>query len=890
MGFFGLDTKAVLKTANKVVSKIKAERDKAVFNRAQCSACPLNHADVLSPKMQPLGDEAPMIYLLGPAPSKEADKRDEPFTGKDWAFIRKAMPADVHKHLRFNNVIRCHPGNDKKKIDLKDAKAAPLYVARDPVFAEIESCRPSVIADIEASKPEAIFSFGRIPLRWGADETHPSRWQGRRIPVQIGSHKCWLYPFNAPHDVYKERRWDGYNGDWEIAFKLYMKRAVKEVQAGLPEPFIADQQTIWEGVEFITGHGGDADIDLLEDFLKEAATFKYNGFDYETNAIRPYNDPCKLLTASVSYDGKALAFPLDHRESPWTPKQRKRVQKVFEDWLWGPSIKCAHQLAFELEWTGEHIDMDLIHGTKWEDTLSQAYIINETQGMLALEILTVQYFGFNIKEQNLINRNDLDNEPLANVLKYNALDAKWTEELFYAQADVLDELGQQDQYEHQRQRVKALTLTTLQGVPIDREERARFKKPWLEKQKTAEDALAGLRELSKFASRHGHEYRPSAPEDLALYMQDRKYKMGTTKSGKDTGTDIKTLQRYMHDPVIEHTVAYRKASKLLSTYVSSIEDDADTVFDDGLLHPIISATKVETWRTSSEEPNIQNWPKRGPNVVIRKCIAPGKTKRRMKIVAVDYAGIQARNVAMESQDPVLVQAFIDGYDIHADWTTTIANLYPKWAPPGFFSKEKETASKAFKAARGVVKNQFVFPNFFGARPSEKMSINFGEVMGTVPVPVDILAEAQGQFWNRFSGVKEWQDRLIHDFNKLGYVKALSGFRRHAPVGFNQIINSGIQSDESIIVLSAMCALSELDWRMYQPMFEIHDDLTFLLPEDELEDRIDVIVSEMVKPRFEWIDPVPLVVEVSVGDNWADLKEIGHYENVGTDGKYRKIKG
>jgi DNA polymerase I-like protein with 3'-5' exonuclease and polymerase domains len=69
--------------------------------------------------------------------------------------------------------------------------------------------------------------------------------------------------------------------------------------------------------------------------------------------------------------------------------------------------------------------------------------------------------------------------------------------------------------------------------------------------------------------------------------------------------------------------------------------------------------------------------------------------------------------------------------------------------------------------------------------------------------------------------------------------------------------------------------------------EIHDDLTFVCPAKKVDEYADVIIREMVKPRFDWIDPVPLVVEMSVGDDWANLVHVGDFENVGTKG-YREI--
>ena len=98
---------------------------------------------------------------------------------------------------------------------------------------------------------------------------------------------------------------------------------------------------------------------------------------------------------------------------------------------------------------------------------------------------------------------------------------------------------------------------------------------------------------------------------------------------------------------------------------------------------------------------------------------------------------------------------------------------------------------------------------------------------------------------------------------------------------NELINHPIQGTEADIVLEAMNALSERsqldDDPSLQPAFMGHDDLSFFLPDRGLEDRIEIIAREMCKPRFDWIN-VPLIVEVSVGARWHELKEVQVYRS------------
>lgn len=876
MGFFGLFETP---EANRSASHQRGVSVE-LLHRTECKSCPLNRADCKSPKQKPVGSSDDcLIYMLGAAPSRAGDKAGAPWRGPGYVFVKNALPAQLLGSVRWNNVIRTYPGAGDP---VRSASGDEYSIPRTPNMIEIECCRPSIIRDIEECKPQAIFGFGSVPLRWAANETHPFLWMGRRIPVRIGKHECWYYPFPLPEDVFKDRRWEDHVPDSEWAFGLHLRNACRDVLDGLPTPIIHTKEQAFDGIECITGERGDDDLDRIEYFLFNVTTkFKYVGLDYETNALRPYDNNSKILTAAVSCNAGTISFPFKHRGARWTKPQLQRLEKMWRKYLMladGP-IKCAHQLSFELEWSAVEFGRDIIRASRWGDSISQAYVINETQGLLALENLTMQYFGLNIKELSNVNRKDIDSEPLSNVLRYNGLDAKYHLLLYIQQRKVIKKLGVGNVYKHQLRRVPTLVLTQIEGIPVDQRVVREFRKGYDNEIHDVEKLIKALPEYDKFRRTYGAEYRPSATADLAKMLRMLGHKLSKTEKGGDA-TDEKNLRQFK-DEIVKLTIRHRKASKLLSTYADSITEgiEGSHLKSDGKIHPIISTYKVRTWRTSSEDPNIQNWPKRGPNYVIRRCVAPPPGH---KIVAFDYAGIQGRNVAMESRDRGLTKAFIHGYDIHRDWVEKLAKLYPKWAP-----KSLGTDNKVFKETRSGVKNQFVFPTFFGAQP-KSIGVSLGG-SGRVAVPTNVVAELQEMFFTEFPDVKKWHIRLNKDYRKRGYVTGLSEFRRHAPVGFNELINAPIQADEAIIVLSAMCELSELDPDKYQPIMEIHDDLTFCWPVKEIDERADVVISEMVRPRFDWINPVPLEVEMSIGDNWADLKEVGKFENVGTDGDYRQLK-
>jgi DNA polymerase-1 len=262
---------------------------------------------------------------------------------------------------------------------------------------------------------------------------------------------------------------------------------------------------------------------------------------------------------------------------------------------------------------------------------------------------------------------------------------------------------------------------------------------------------------------------------------------------------------------------------------------------------------------NSSDPNIQNQPKHGDSKEVRRQIRPGGD---LRIVACDYSGIQARNVAMESRDPRLVKAFWDGYDIHGDWAHRIARHAPQWLKGGTL-KDKDT----FKIYRQKAKNGMVFASFFGAGAAT--------VGRHLSIPEEIARDLIEEFWDSFPKIKNWHLTLKENYHSTGYVEALSGFRRHAPVSYNEMINTPIQSDEAIIICDAMARLSEKDDPRLQPNIEVHDDLTFILPKHEVDKCVEIIVKEMLTISFPWIN-VPLGVEVSVGKDWYDMEKLGEF--------------
>ena len=786
-----------------------------------------------------------MVYILGEANGADEDKKGIQFVGRTGRYLRQHIPDAWADKIRWNNCVRCRPPEN-----------------RTPTIVELECCRhatqhgPSIVQDIEQTKPVAIFGFGNTPLQWALDQTGITKWTGRYAPIKVGEHVCWYFPLLHPSYVlHKENERDGK----EIAFQfeIELRRAFDLVET-LPKPVVHSVEDALDGIEWVTGSGGFRDVDYVTDCIEALYDQQTVGLDYETNGLRPYKDGAKILTVGLASKLGSLAFPLYHRQAQWTKNQLEDVQKAFTDFLYkAPCRKAVHNLAFEMEWTAYFYGEKALRAGEWEDTIAQAFILDERRGK-SLEMLCQQYFGVNIKAINSLDRANLDDAPIEQVLQYQGLDAKYHRLLYLAQKKRIDAEKLTAVYEHHLRRVPTVVMTQLKGVPVDQDVVEDMQVKFGKERDTAFGMMQELKEVKLFKQKKGFDFRPSAPQDILFLVREI--------FGKDIeNADEAALKKVKH-PIANLIINWKKAEKVLSTYVNSWATGGENMWSDGLLHPILSLTNTRTWRTASEGPNSQNTPQHGPNRIVRKQVRPPSGWR---VVAFDYAGIQARNVAMESKDKALVKAFKSKYDIHADWLERIRKQCPNWISAKAL-KDKAT----YKDYRGKAKSGLVFASFFGAQPN------------TVAAHLDIdLRDAEAlheEFWSEFPDIKGWHQDLDKFYRKHGYVTGLSGFRRRAPISSNQLVNSPIQGDESLIVLEAMARLSEYEEPRFQANMEIHDDLTFIWPKKDIERNAEIVVKEMLRIKYDWIN-VPIVVEMSVGEDWYGMNSVGEFSSDDWDG-------
>jgi DNA polymerase-1 len=392
---------------------------------------------------------------------------------------------------------------------------------------------------------------------------------------------------------------------------------------------------------------------------------------------------------------------------------------------------------------------------------------------------------------------------------------------------------------------------------------------------TAERLLSKAREVQEFERKFGRPFAVN-DDDVVRLLRDVMHRNEGARGDGYSG-DEAVLSSLPASAGIapQQILAVRGAQKLLGTYVLPLQNkdrSAGTVLrhDDGLIHTNYNLMLAITGRLSSDEPNLQNYPKRKRREVRGVIVAPAGHV----LGAFDYGQIEARVIAMASEDKALVDAMWTSYDIHKFWAERFVYHYAPikdWIVSEF---EVDWDEKGIKTLRQEAKNKWVFPMFFG---SSHRSCAKG-----LHVPEDVAETIADEFWDTFAGVKKWQQRTVKAYEKNLYVETLTGRRRRGPTTLNELINTPIQGTAADIVLDAQNRLSEYaDASMQQqfnPPINVHDDLSFYIPRATMVEDMERIAHTMCDSRFPFIN-VPIVVEASISQRrWHELSEIGVYRS------------
>lgn len=815
-----------------------------------CRNCPLDKVVLRHPKMVPTGDEHPLIYILGEAPGQDEDILGEQFVGQAGDFLRKYIPTKWLKRIRWNNSVRCRPYNEDGN--------------RPPTDLEMACCSKLQVDDIAASKPKIVIGFGGIPLKLMTGVSGIMSWHGRKIPLSIGGHAVWYFPMLHPSYILRMRNDKKKGDEWVRFFARELQEAFNYL-GGYVKPAPEDTSTVFKNIECITSWEVD---DVVEALARVGST--PHGLDIETNGLKPYTADAKILSIAVGTYGDTVAIPVRHREAKWSERQLKQLDEIIREYLLNSGMKWCHTAKFEQEWLSYFYGEDLLFETEWGDTQAQAHAlfarqgIKEEQRINSLDDVCLRLFGFTLKKFSDIDRARLDEYPLEEVLRYNGGDTKYTHAASLLQEEELKEKGLTHVYDFLMKRCRSMVRTQAKGLVPNAPMIAQLSKSLAEDMAAAELKIATNGNVKAWEQKKQKKFKPTSSTDVKDLLLGLGYQQQMLV-GKKYSTEEDVLVRIDH-PVAQGTLVVRSNQKLLSTFVKPYGVNGNRIYADGLIHGNFNHLFTITNRLSSDDPNLQNFPHRKARYIRNIIQAP----EGHVMASLDYGQIEARIIAMASGAKKLIDQLWNNFDIHAHWTQRVLDEFPNWEEYliNEFEVDPNDSKKIFKAGRNEIKNSFVFASFFGSVPEACAAM--------LQVPVEVMQGIGEEFWDDYKEVKDFQQLVKKNYIKTGYCETLFGWRRRGPCSMNELINTPIQGTAAHLVLDKMDELTLCSYEMgkpqYQPCLNVHDDLTFYLPEETAEEDIQFIAGKMCDCRYDFIS-VPIVIELAIGDTWGALEDV-----------------
>lgn len=594
-----------------------------------------------------------------------------------------------------------------------------------------------------------------------------------------------------------------------------------------------------------------SNITSEDEFLKLLERMKVKG-EFSIDIESTGKDPmiAEIVGISISTEPNSACYiPLSHIY-PDAPHQLKKeyvlekLKPILED---ETLRKIGQNIKYEVVILRNHcIDLKGISF----DTMIASYLLNPVKLAHNLENIALEYLDYKILTyEEVVGKGKkqigFENVPLDMATKYSCEDSDITLRLKRVLSTLIDNKGLMKLfYDVEMPLLKVLADIEMNGFKIDREILS-------EMSKELEGQLNTIIERIYFLA--GEEFNINSPKQLSeiLFRKLGLKPTKRTKTGYSTNVEVLEELSFQHE-LPREILEYRNLFKIKSTYLDTLPDLINP--KTGRIHTSLNQTVTATGRLSSSEPNLQNIPIRGElGKRIREAFIAEKGNA---LLSADYSQIELRILAHLAQDEILVGAFKGGEDIHTRTATEIFGLPPESITPDMRRQAK--------------------------------TVNFGIIYGISPyglsvelgIPFEKAKELIERYFERHKGVKDFIERNLKEAEEKGYVKTILCRQRHIPelmsqnsnvrqLGERLAINTPIQGSAADLIKLAMVNISKRFHGMNsnaRMILQIHDELVFESPEEEIE-QIKKVVKEEMEGVIEF--SVPIKVDIGVGKNWSE---------------------
>ena len=560
-------------------------------------------------------------------------------------------------------------------------------------------------------------------------------------------------------------------------------------------------------------------------------------------------------TDAMTAELVGLSFAVEEFEAYYipVPPEREEAQKIVD------IFKPAYENPSSLK-TGQNIKYDMLvlarYGVdikgKMFDTMVAHYVL-QPELPHNMDALAEQYLGYStIKIEELIGpkgkkQKNMRDLPPGDVYEYACEDADVTLRLKNA---LHDELVRNDAIqlfeEVEMPLVRVLAAMELTGVRIDTETLRETSELFTLRMNKLEEEVFALA---------GESFNLSSPKQVGEILFDKlkiDERAKRTKTGQYvTSEEVLEKLRPRHE-IVDRILNYRGLKKLTSTYVDSLPTLINP--STGKIHTSFNQTVTSTGRLSSSNPNLQNIPVRGDDgKEIRKAFIP---EPGCTFFSADYSQIELRIMAHLSGDKHMIEAFLEGDDIHA---STAAKIYHK--PIGDVTRDERRKAKT--ANFGIIYGISVFGL------AERLN-----------VPRSEARELIDGYFATYPRVREYMDESIERARRQGYIETLLRRRRYLPdinsrnaivrgYAERNAINAPIQGSAADIIKIAMVRIYNrfLSENLRSTMMlQVHDELNFSVVPEEREIVEQIVIHEMENA---YSLSVPLKADCGWGANWLE---------------------
>ena len=566
--------------------------------------------------------------------------------------------------------------------------------------------------------------------------------------------------------------------------------------------------------------------------------------DTETTSINPIDAELVGLSFSVE-EGKAFYVAI-----PAERKKAERIVNIFKPLYESTKIlKIGQNIKYDMEVL---MNYGVRLAAPMFDTMLAHYVLQPEQkhnmDILAETLLNYQTIHIDelIGPKGKSQKNMRDISP-ADICDYAAEDADITLRLYNVLKPRLKEADVEDLfYNIEMPLVPVLAEMEMNGVLLDTNALAETSKVFTDRMTQIEKNIYELA---------GHQFNIASPKQVGevlfgeMKIVDKPKK---TKTGQYVTSEEVLQQLRSKAPIVDHILEHRGLKKLLGTYVDALPKLINP--HTGHIHTSFNQAVTATGRLSSSDPNLQNIPVRGEDgKEIRKCFIP---EPGCLFFSADYSQIELRVMAHLSGDKNMIEAFREGYDIHA---ATAARIYKE----DINNVTRDQRTKAKRANFGIIYGITVFGL------AERLEISRDEAKQLID-----------GYFETFPQVHDYMEKAKQLAREHGYAETFFHRRRYLPditshnatvrnFAERNAINAPIQGSAADIIKIAMIRIYERFRRegiKSKMILQVHDELNFsVLPEEK--EQVEKIVLEEMQNAYPL--QVPLVADSGWGNNWLE---------------------